>query len=339
MAMHVGDRSLPTPPPLPRGVSAFGRGDFYVGSREPVTGRKPCAPAVVRSRLRVATSHPLVMGVCEFGRPLRLRRPAITIRLVFPNLERPDALLDTGVYRIGAGADADFRFLSPTMPSVAAEIHVSGRYVDLYPRAGAEITMNGRRIGNVVALRNGDRLQVAGVAVRLEKILAGPGPLAANDSVARYPDVPRMLDSLPVYVLRCVSGPNQGRVYPVAGGVTIGRDPLCQIVLNAPFVSRRHACLKLTVQGVIVEDLGSKNGIHINDRPARNGILRPGDELRLAGIAFLFCTQAQVERAAAAQAVDARATFWQSHDCDWFTLGLLGIFGAFLIAVSVLVAQ
>ncbi len=48
--------------------------------------------------------------------------------------------------------------------------------------------------------------------------------------------------------------------------VVIGRDHDCDIVLDAPQISRRHVRLTETEYGWLVEDLGSANGVFLNDR-------------------------------------------------------------------------
>ena len=52
-----------------------------------------------------------------------------------------------------------------------------------------------------------------------------------------------------------------------AGENLIGRDDGVEVRIDAPSVSRRHARLTVTHQTVSVEDLGSKNGTLVNDRP------------------------------------------------------------------------
>jgi pSer/pThr/pTyr-binding forkhead associated (FHA) protein len=59
--------------------------------------------------------------------------------------------------------------------------------------------------------------------------------------------------------------PIEGLERPVAPGATIGRAE-CEIELNDPDVSRRHAVLRQVDDGVGIEDLGSKNGTFVNDR-------------------------------------------------------------------------
>ncbi len=70
---------------------------------------------------------------------------------------------------------------------------------------------------------------------------------------------------------------------PAAGGV-IGRDvENCEVVVDAPTVSRRHARIRPRTGGscFLVEDLTSSNGMSINSRKTEAGLLRNGDILGL----------------------------------------------------------
>lgn len=75
-------------------------------------------------------------------------------------------------------------------------------------------------------------------------------------------------------------------------GIVIGREPRCaQVVLNHACVSREHARLELTDDGLVVTDLGSLNGIAINERefgPSDYRVpLRHGDVLTVGTIPLL----------------------------------------------------
>jgi hypothetical protein len=49
-----------------------------------------------------------------------------------------------------------------------------------------------------------------------------------------------------------------------AGQFVIGRSPDCQLSLDDPLVSRRHALLTVRQDSVTLEDLGSRNGVFVN---------------------------------------------------------------------------
>ncbi|MEU8262436.1 FHA domain-containing protein [Micromonospora sp. NPDC048999] len=62
----------------------------------------------------------------------------------------------------------------------------------------------------------------------------------------------------------------------------IGRAPTADIVLADPHVSRRHATVQLTADGVCLTDLGSTNGTWLNDQRLTDSIqLTDGDVVRL----------------------------------------------------------
>ncbi len=60
---------------------------------------------------------------------------------------------------------------------------------------------------------------------------------------------------------------------------SIGRDYSCTIRLADPEISRRHAKLHFDGHVVLIEDLGSSNGLLISGRCARNATLREGERV------------------------------------------------------------
>ena len=63
--------------------------------------------------------------------------------------------------------------------------------------------------------------------------------------------------------------------------VTVGRSRECDVVVNDPNVSRRHAELRREGQAWTVADLGSTNGIKVNDRRVESAALRSGDRITI----------------------------------------------------------
>ena len=53
------------------------------------------------------------------------------------------------------------------------------------------------------------------------------------------------------------------------GEFAIGRSVECQLSLDDPLVSRRHAVLKLERGDVVVQDLGSRNGVLVNGQKSK----------------------------------------------------------------------
>jgi len=68
----------------------------------------------------------------------------------------------------------------------------------------------------------------------------------------------------PAVVLEAVSGPRRGSRWSVPPGVSvIGRDPGCDVALEDPYVSGRHARLEVA-ETIDVVDLGSANGVEVD---------------------------------------------------------------------------
>jgi pSer/pThr/pTyr-binding forkhead associated (FHA) protein len=71
--------------------------------------------------------------------------------------------------------------------------------------------------------------------------------------------------------------------------VLIGRGSGVDIVLTGPLVSRRHAELRETEDGLIVTDLGSRNGVFINGQQISHpSLLLNGDSLGIGDNTFLL---------------------------------------------------
>lgn len=83
-------------------------------------------------------------------------------------------------------------------------------------------------------------------------------------------------------VLVIVDGVSAGRVFPVAGAVSIGRDSSAGIVIDDDQVSRRHAVVTADGDGARVDDLDSTNGTWVNGERVRGPRrIGAGDELRI----------------------------------------------------------
>ena len=70
--------------------------------------------------------------------------------------------------------------------------------------------------------------------------------------------------------------------------LTLGRDIVCDVQLDDDSVSRRHARVEPTDQGWIIADLGSTNGVYVNDEKVERRRLACGDRVRLGNQIFRF---------------------------------------------------
>jgi hypothetical protein len=70
--------------------------------------------------------------------------------------------------------------------------------------------------------------------------------------------------------------------------ITIGRADVADIQINNGFLSRLHARIVTTPEGVVVEDIESKNGIRVNSKVTERQTLRHGDIIDFGRLRFRF---------------------------------------------------
>ncbi len=80
-----------------------------------------------------------------------------------------------------------------------------------------------------------------------------------------------------------------GQRIPLDKAITFfGRHAECDVVLaRSRKVSRKHCCIAQVGKRLMIRDLGSMNGIKINDQRIRSEAeIRPGDEIVIGDVAF-----------------------------------------------------
>jgi hypothetical protein len=210
------------------------------------------------------------------------------MKLLFPNGEHSQVLLSAGSNRIGSAFDAQVVLTQPGVAPLHCEIQVQGEHATLVvPDPANPVSVNGRPAQGTLGVRPGDLIGIGPVQARIvavEKVVATVQRAVAVDDTSST----RVRIAVPRFVLRGVSGAAFGKTYPVPGPVTIGRQQDCDISVPSEEISRRHAMVKPTADGLMVEDLGSANGTFINGKRVQTGLMRPGEELRLDTIRFLL---------------------------------------------------
>ena len=61
----------------------------------------------------------------------------------------------------------------------------------------------------------------------------------------------------------------------------IGRHPECDVRIDVPKISRRHCCVALAYDRVVIRDLGSRNGLRVNGLLVEEAQLQSGDEVAI----------------------------------------------------------
>lgn len=117
-------------------------------------------------------------------------------------------------------------------------------------------------------------MQIANELVLQVRAVTPSAPSTSAVPVSPVASVPT-----PSRLLVGITGPYAGQQIPLPPeGLTMGRDPSsCNLVLNSPSVSRRHARLSpgSSPDGWVLEDLNSTNGTYVLDKSSWVRVTEP----------------------------------------------------------------
>lgn len=133
----------------------------------------------------------------------------------------------------------------------------------------------------------------SGPPSRQEPPVAAPAPAApAAPAASSFASHPTQVMHAPVpsrATLTIVAGPGAGQQVAAVSGSLLGRLPGCEITLDDPSVSRRHARIQHGGDGTwVIEDLGSTNGVKVNGVKTERANLHEGDEIQLGNVRLGF---------------------------------------------------
>jgi S-DNA-T family DNA segregation ATPase FtsK/SpoIIIE len=135
----------------------------------------------------------------------------------------------------------------------------------------------------------------------VESGLRSGGTVAISRSGSTYADPHRSAAA----VVRVLDGPDRGREYQIPHGTSVvGRERDCDVRLTDAMVSRRHARINIT-DVVEIVDLGSANGILIDDLAVPRSVLRAADAVQVGDtrLSVRLLQPTAAERAEAGPAV------------------------------------
>jgi DNA-binding NtrC family response regulator len=99
------------------------------------------------------------------------------------------------------------------------------------------------------------------------------------------------------WICRTATGPMAGREVAIGTRpIVLGADGSCDIVLTDATVSRKHAEIQVTADGILVRDLGSTNGTFVRGMRVETAVLTTESSVRLgnANLTVLPCARPMV---------------------------------------------
>ncbi|MEK6554092.1 MAG: FHA domain-containing protein [Bdellovibrionota bacterium] len=88
------------------------------------------------------------------------------------------------------------------------------------------------------------------------------------------------------FVLKIKNGPKANQIVPLKPGMTIGRSAETSLPFDDPKMSSKHIQFKLTAEGWMAIDLGSKNGFRFNGERTKKSLVVSGSYLKVGDTEF-----------------------------------------------------
>ncbi|MGR9108074.1 MAG: FHA domain-containing protein [Gammaproteobacteria bacterium] len=166
---------------------------------------------------------------------------------------------------IGSGKSDDLVIAREGIVRQHVELFAEKGNIEIRPRPGNAVSVNGQAVAAGMPLKNGDWL-VLGSTLLHVRLLGGPVQ-QPEPKTSNKPARP--------------NGDSQT--------IVIGRSPECDVIIDSPVVSGRHTSLSPEPEGWVLRDLGSTNGTFINgERLVGPILLREGDRIAIAAFTYLF---------------------------------------------------
>ncbi|RDH45348.1 FHA domain-containing protein [Zooshikella ganghwensis] len=178
---------------------------------------------------------------------------------------------------IGSHADCDFVIKDPSILPEHVDLIVKDNRVTL-----VELTQRGTTWVNDVPVVSSCQLKVG------DTIKLGHIELILSDPKYIQPPIELPKKAVSGWFLKVVDRSLPEKTYPVNDTLLVGRAIDCDIKINSPYLSRRHAELCLLEDVLYIKDLSSINGTFVNDEPVAEQRLRSGDRIRLDQLEFMI---------------------------------------------------
>lgn len=281
------------------------------------------------------STHRAAIAPARLPRARRLRRrgEVKSILLTVLGSDRPPVSMESGVITIGRDASNDIVLDVDGIQPVHARITLDndGAMLRLL-QPDLDVRLNQRRVESLAFLHDGDILELGGTPIAVQ-VTAD----AASTNTSGDPGdgrVTRVRRVAPRFILRGVTGSQFGRLIPIYGRLVIGRSSDCDLILDEPGLSRRHAVIEALPDGLFLRDLGSANGSFLNGNRVRDASLRHGDQIVVESVRFLVQAIEQLDQPAPPLAVRAapnRALRWLGWGLAGLALFAAGIAATLLV--------
>lgn len=208
------------------------------------------------------------------------------------------------------------------------------------------VRLNGKKINRRARFDYGSSIRVGGFVVTLKDDVEDTGASVLDEQVDGPPQKtrqPRIVERRPEPkpethpMLFGKDPPVEGRQFVLHKGENIvGRLEECDVPILDGSVSRQHARILYAKDNVTVTDLGSSNGVFVNEVRVDMAQLADADKLRIGNVGFAVSLPPALSKNPAPLATRARAKKTPSRGKKWIVLGAVGLFSAAFVLSAAL---
>jgi pSer/pThr/pTyr-binding forkhead associated (FHA) protein len=194
----------------------------------------------------------------------------------------------TSHFTIGSADDCTVRAKSTNLAPMHATVLTEDGQAVIMASPGLTVRVNGQPTERT-RLASSDVVRVGPITFSLEVVTSEPTrPVAVEDDSDRTAAPGTMAPSSVLFSVDVIH-PQVGlaRYDLGAGSATLGRSRESALVLDDPAISRQHALLVVSADGVMVRDLGSAGGTFLNGRRISEEYLKLGDVLGMGSFTIV----------------------------------------------------
>src|SRR6185436_5172922 len=194
----------------------------------------------------------------------------------------------TSHFTIGSADDCTVRAKSTNLAPLHATVLTEDGQAVIAASPGLTVRVNGQPTERC-RLASSDVVRVGPITFSLEVVLSEPTrPVAVEDDSDRTAAPGTMAPASVLFSVDVIH-PQVGlaRYDLGAGSATLGRSRESALVLDDPAISRQHALLVVSADGVMVRDLGSAGGTFLNGRRISEEYLKMGDVLGMGSFTIV----------------------------------------------------
>jgi pSer/pThr/pTyr-binding forkhead associated (FHA) protein len=236
------------------------------------------------------------------------------LKLILSGAEKKEVELNQPRITVGRDSSNDIVLSAAGVSGFHAEFHCDQGRVFLVDVGSSNGTfINGKKISGRQELKAWDKLRFESVEAELVDP-EGRRPTTVSRAVTDA-DLSKVAAKA-TQVGAAVGGwtlvgkdaPVGDKTFPLSGTLVIGREANCDIPVDSPQISRRHAEISLSGDTATIKDLGSSNGTFVNGNKVTQAALKSGDEIKIDKIRFAVQGPAAVSNATQVRPAVGNAT-------------------------------